>query len=209
MLNGAVVGLVPWLRYVLLTDALIDVLPREQLVAVMAHEVGHVRRRHMLVSALGLLACAALGSFAVDGAVAALRSSVPVQPGDAGGPSEWIDLGGMVVAAALTLVGFGVVSRRLERQADTFAVAHLSSSSDRMVLPAAVDAMCGALAAVSSSSGVDPGRRSYRHGSIASRQAYLRSIEGAPTQGLAIDRQVRWMTLASAIIVAVALALSW
>ena len=47
MLNAAVVGLVGSLRFVLLTDMLVKVLPEEQAEAVMAHEVGHVRLRHM------------------------------------------------------------------------------------------------------------------------------------------------------------------
>lgn len=47
MINGAVMGLIGRLRYVLLTDALLDNLPERQVEAVMAHEVAHVRCGHM------------------------------------------------------------------------------------------------------------------------------------------------------------------
>jgi diaminopimelate epimerase len=57
-INAAVMGLLAPLRYVMLTDALLDSLPRPQLLAVMAHEVGHVRRRHLWWLAAALLALA-------------------------------------------------------------------------------------------------------------------------------------------------------
>ena len=42
MVNGALVGVVPPFRYILLTDALLASLPLSHIEAVMAHEVGHV-----------------------------------------------------------------------------------------------------------------------------------------------------------------------
>lgn len=213
MLNGAVVGLVPAIRYVLLTDALIQTLPREQLLAVMAHEVGHVRRRHMLVAALGLVACAALASMAVDGTLAVTLPHFDgfVQPASIDRWRDVIELGAVAIAGGLTLLAFGAVSRRLERQADVFAVTHLSHgwrrrdpTSAPAVASDAVETMCDALDAVCLCSGGDPRRRSWRHGSIAARQAYLRTLVGAPLRSLSIDRQVRWIAVASIVVVAAA-----
>jgi STE24 endopeptidase len=42
MINGAVMGFLGPLRYILLTDALLESLPQRQVEAVMAHELGHV-----------------------------------------------------------------------------------------------------------------------------------------------------------------------
>ena len=47
LLNAAVTGLLPSLRYVFLTDGLLALLRAEETQAVVAHELGHVRRRHL------------------------------------------------------------------------------------------------------------------------------------------------------------------
>ena len=47
-LTAGVMGVVPGLRYVLITPGLIEALTLEELEAVMAHEIGHVRKKHLL-----------------------------------------------------------------------------------------------------------------------------------------------------------------
>jgi len=47
VLNAAVAGLLPSARYVFVTDALLMYLRDEEMEAVIAHELGHVRRRHL------------------------------------------------------------------------------------------------------------------------------------------------------------------
>ena len=59
MINGAVMGAITPVRYILLTDALLETLPRERVEAVMAHELAHVRRHHIF-----WLVMAAAGSMA-------------------------------------------------------------------------------------------------------------------------------------------------
>ena len=49
----------------------------------------------------------------------------------------------------------------------------------------------------------------WRHGSIAWRQAYLQTLIDQPVDNLAIDRQVRWIKLASAVIIIGLIALSY
>jgi Zn-dependent protease with chaperone function len=48
-LTAGVMGIVPGLRYVLITPGLIQTLTLEELEAVMAHEIGHVKKRHLLL----------------------------------------------------------------------------------------------------------------------------------------------------------------
>jgi Zn-dependent protease with chaperone function len=64
MINGAVMGLLAPVRYVLLTDALLDSMDEEHVEAVMAHELGHVRRHHMF-----WLAICMISIFTVTGSV--------------------------------------------------------------------------------------------------------------------------------------------
>jgi len=48
MMTAGVMGIVPRYRYLLVTDALVEILSTEELKAVLAHEIGHVKYRHML-----------------------------------------------------------------------------------------------------------------------------------------------------------------
>ncbi|MBC8207600.1 MAG: M48 family metalloprotease [Desulfobulbaceae bacterium] len=48
MITAGVMGIVPGLRYILITPALTESLTLKELEAVLAHEIGHVKHRHML-----------------------------------------------------------------------------------------------------------------------------------------------------------------
>ena len=197
MINAAVMGLIGPLRYVLLTDALLESMSRREVVAVMAHEIGHIRRRHLPWLLASLLATIAVmtapllaASLALDGWTAS----------DARSP--WGRLATTAVAvsaAAAVLTVFGWISRRFERQADSFAVVHLSrddgsdAAAPGLIGAEAVAVMCGALESIARLNAVPATRPSWRHGSIAWRRAYLESLVGKPAETLPIDRQVRWI----------------
>jgi Zn-dependent protease with chaperone function len=48
MITAGVMGLVGRFRYILVTDALLRILSHEEVDAVIAHEIGHVKKRHLL-----------------------------------------------------------------------------------------------------------------------------------------------------------------
>ncbi len=48
MANAMVIGIVPWVRYVVFTDRLVEDFSPEEVEAVFGHEVGHVKHHHML-----------------------------------------------------------------------------------------------------------------------------------------------------------------
>lgn len=200
MINGAAMGLVARFRYVLLTDALLDRLPTEQVRAVAAHEFGHVRRRHLpwlLVAGLSILVVSA---FAAEWAV---RSIAWV-------PAAWAELVALAVSLAVAFSAFGFVSRRFEWQADAFAAQLLSpreGEGQRTVLPAAVTAMTAALETVARLSHIPPERHSWRHGSIRARQASLMRLSGRPVDRLAPDRAAAWTKLAIALAAAASVAI--
>ena len=52
MLTAGVVGILPGLRYILITSGLLRTLEISELKAVVAHEMGHVRKKHMLLFVL-------------------------------------------------------------------------------------------------------------------------------------------------------------
>ena len=49
MLTAAVIGILPGLRYILITSGLLGALDISELKAVVAHEMGHVRKKHLLL----------------------------------------------------------------------------------------------------------------------------------------------------------------
>ena len=199
MINAAVLGMVGRIRYVLLTDALLESMTPRQVEIVMAHEIGHVRQHHMpwlLVSLLAAITLGMLPLFATQLLLAALDAAEP-------GPA-WVS-GGAVAGGIAGLFLFGWVSRRFERQADVFAVAHLGAvdGTSAVFSDGAVNATCETLARIASLNSVAATRSSWRHGSIAWRQGYLRSIAGRASAGLPLDRQILWIKISAAAIVAV------
>ena len=48
MMTAAIMGIVPRFRYILVTDSLMELLDLDELKAVLAHEAGHAKYRHIL-----------------------------------------------------------------------------------------------------------------------------------------------------------------
>jgi STE24 endopeptidase len=222
LLNAGVTGTLPWFRYVLLTDALIEALEEDQVAAVFGHEVGHVAHRHLAyfgflcLGSLGLLAllAQALSTFGV-----ATLDQVPagwMRDGLAGVLDAGIALGFLGIYF-FTVIGF--LSRRFERQADVYGcrslvdikktvettavgpgemvVVHAAPSDDTLSLRS-VQTFTSALVRVAIINGLEPSARSWRHGSIARRIAFLESLAGRPDALMAFDRRMRRLRLAVA-----------
>ena len=200
LVNAGVTGALPIFRYVLLTDALIESLEPRQVEAVFGHEVGHIAHRHLsffgffFLGSIGVMALVYVG---IDGWLTARSSGWPW----VGGPVA-VDLvkGAMALAGVglYFLVVFGFLSRRFERQADIFGCRAVScgrpacpphadwNGHSGSIAPAAdlcavgIGIFTGALADVAALNGMEPAARSWRHGSIARRIAFLKGLEGRP-----------------------------
>lgn len=175
MANAAVVGLGARQRVVLISDALLAQLPERELVAVFAHEMAHVARRHVLV-----FLATAMGLFFAADLVATW----------AGPESEFVAGGLVLVVFALWYVIFGWLSRRFELEADLWST---ELTGDH-------EAMISALERV----GSPHGRRGsgWRHFGTQDRVSFLLGAAADPSLGVALHRFVRRVALAS---VAVAL----
>lgn len=223
--NAALVGVLPPLRYLLLSDHLVESLRRHELLAVLAHETGHAVHRHLL----WLGACAgALAAVLLLGLDALAAAGLLGSASGAGGALTESEMAAMAAAALAFLGGFGWVSRRIEAQADAHAAAAMSAvlagdpepgqaegqMQQRVGPPprytaAGVEAVRSALAEVCSLAGARESGRSYRHGSIASRRTALLRLLLDPDRPSPADRsmtQVKWAVLAS---VPVAAGLWW
>lgn len=108
--NALVSGLWPWLRRIYVTDHMLATFSVKEIRAILAHEVGHVRHRHLW----WYLAIAIGGALLIPRLV------------DAMGQLDWLgnSLFGFLIPFFLYYgVAFKFLSRRFERQADRFAVA--------------------------------------------------------------------------------------
>jgi len=150
--NAAVMGPVPWTRYIVFTDALLEDLDESEVEAVLAHELGHVRHHHMGFYMLFILAFLLFGMLIV--------SMLP----DAVQASKW--LMGMLIVALMVFCWrgvFGFLSRRFERQADVASCELVGGPRPLM----------SALEKLARASGGSRASRNWRHYSVAERVAYL------------------------------------
>jgi STE24 endopeptidase len=115
--NAAVMGIIPFMRYILLSDVLIETMTDDQIEAVFAHEVGHVVHRHMawFVVFFAVLFTALWG---VERAAESTRWF----------GANVLVIGSLILSPAAFCLGFGLLSRRFERQADVYAARSLQKS---------------------------------------------------------------------------------
>ena len=206
ILNGALMGIIPRARYVLFTDALLQLLPLRQIEAVAGHEAGHGRLRH-LPWLLG-----ATISAAMFGAVLLGLTLELLQPPE----SWWLSVIGILATAGPGVLVLGFVSRRFELQADAFAAKDLSRFQpapdagvppflpSSLVTQESAASMIDALETVSRLNGIPPERFTWRHGTVEGRQAHLASIVGLPLDKLPIDRVVSHLKIATVAVAAIA-----
>ena len=117
--NAAVAGAFPWNRRIFLTDALLEYFTDEEIETVVAHELGHIRYRHiptyMLFSLLYLLNYMLFYLFVEEPLIAYLGESQPFL-------SIVSVLCSLIFLIIYFVFIFRYLSRRCEHQADLYAV---------------------------------------------------------------------------------------
>lgn len=190
--NAAVMGLIPGVRYLLVTDLLLEAMPEEQVVAVFAHEIGHIAHRHLLwMAACGLcLMFAAAGPG--DSMLRWLSQYVTIE-------HPYDGILALAVSAPAIVVLFGFAVRRFERQADVFAARSLPLADAQSAepvgrtfvkTPGAV-LVCEALRHIAIINNISITTNEWLHGSLASRMAFLTQISDDPQRTWDFDRLMR------------------
>jgi STE24 endopeptidase len=198
VVNAAVAGFLRPLRYVFLSDGLLLQMSDEEVEAVFAHELGHLRHRHLWLRLLTVAAPLALWLLLEGGFPGVI--DLAWQPLAAAGVGA-IGMGthaalALLLVSALAvyaLVVFGYVARLLEHQADLFGCRLIGGEPGQQGdLPAgAVAAFSSALEKLAEACGKDRRRGGWQHGSIARRIEFLHNLCHRPNCELRFQRRVR------------------
>jgi STE24 endopeptidase len=187
VVNAAVMGVLPPVRYVLLSDALLERMDDATIEAVFGHEAGHVKHHHLpfylLFAVLSMLIVGGVCEIAVD--VLALSFS-------------YVTVSAVFLVALVWGLGFGWISRRFERQADLYGARVATPDAGTCDLPCDVhrpadgrsdpDAVCACgaktfcdtLRSIARLNGIPEEAPSWRHSSIGSRIRHLQLLATDP-----------------------------
>jgi Zn-dependent protease with chaperone function len=134
VITAAVMGLVPKLRYILLTPAIMQNMNMAELEAVMAHEIGHVKKKHLLLYLVLIIGFALLiGALAEPLWHFMLAQDLlfHIMAADLLAPETVMSVVGSLPLFALMLIYFrfifGYFMRNFERQADLYVIRVLGS----------------------------------------------------------------------------------
>lgn len=187
--NAMVTGVLPWLRYVVVTDQLLAELNDDEIEAVFGHEVGHMKHHHMafymifIATSLMLLgALWSVGAWWLHSIETPSWLRAWMDEDSLHTAAVWLSLG---VVSLYILIVFGWLSRRCERQADIFGCKTASPT-----------AFISALEKVADLNGIPrerPGFFSWwQHSTIADRIDFIRRMQADPALEPAFQRRLGW-----------------
>ncbi|MEL7238713.1 MAG: M48 family metalloprotease, partial [Planctomycetota bacterium] len=207
VMNAFAIGFIPRLRCVLLSDALLQNLRAEEIEAVYAHELGHMRHRHVAWYLLFFVTLLLLfsGPFFY---VASMLFPANLDAVAIAWYWRVLDVTLSVGVIAGVLLGFGWLSRRFEREADVFAASTMQRRIDELADmpvskgPGMLGASLFSQALYSAAGGVGPPRitgpgawrkhlrrwrdwprtisSSFLHGSVRDRATFLQHVASKP-----------------------------
>lgn len=189
MLTAGVMGLIKRFRYLLITPALLDLLEPEELKGVVAHEIGHIRKKHLIFYLGFFVGYVVLTVFFSQWVFSRLFQ----YPAFLNLLYSWKqfseDLSSvlMFLPMALGLILyfrflFGFFMRNFERQADLFALKVMGSPQP----------LTRSLEKIGFSSGQNRDLPSWHHFSIAQRVNFLERAGRFPELVRQQDKKVYW-----------------
>jgi len=134
MLTAGIMGLVARYRYILVTESLMDILSVEELKAVLAHEMGHAKYRHLLFYLFFFLGFMFLSFGLFDIFLYFLAAHPAFSDLARGGTAEGASLFYILLSLPILLTMFvyfryvmGFFMRHFERQADLYSAVSMGS----------------------------------------------------------------------------------
>ena len=188
MITAGVMGLIKKFRYILVTPALLNLLQPEEVDAVIAHEIGHIKKNHLLFYLAFFVGYMLLSYVTFDLIIFTILYAKPVSwLISKSGFSQATAVSGVssVVIISLFLVYFrfifGFFMRNFERQADTYVYALFDSAQP----------LISTLEKIAASSGQSADKPNWHHFSIRQRIDYLRKCESNSTWITRQDNKVK------------------
>jgi len=188
MLTAGVMGIISRFRYVMISPGLLDILNAEELSGVLAHEIGHIKRKHMLYYMMFIMGYVVLvyplfSFFTLlvpysDTLVSLVASSSPAETTRLSLLLTVPMLGGFVLYFRFV---FGYFMRNFERQADLFSLQRTGNP----------EALTRSLEKIAYFSGTSPNTPSWHHFSIRERIDTLDRATMEPGLIRAQDSKVR------------------
>jgi Zn-dependent protease with chaperone function len=193
MANAAVVGLSRWLRYLLLSDVLLNRLSDDEIAAVVRHELAHLRRWHLPLRLAALLLPLALW-FAVQRAAPETALTVTDS-------LKWLAGGRGIFSTLVLPLGFlayavavvGWYSRLLEHDADLDACLDDSGRVDALLAAdfcTALITLCGR--------GQESWLSQWLHPSVQRRVDFVRNVIANPSFVVGFRRKLLIIAMAIA-----------
>jgi STE24 endopeptidase len=199
MVNAAVTGCLPSFRYIFLTDRMLDQFSEDQVAAVVAHELGHVRGKHLLLRVLAMLVPAlffvAIGQLLSGETLplGLLHSATTFPLNGSFSASALLFPAGMILYAAIVL---GKFSRLLELEADFLACCPVKSSfglsvHGQQMLPEPTEQYLSTLARLAATGETPADHATWLHPSLTTRASFLLTLLQNPTAPTRFAQQMR------------------
>jgi len=188
LLTAGVMGLIKRFRYILVTESLLEILNDDEIDAVMAHEIGHIKKKHLVFYLIFFLGFIVLSYAAFDLILYAILYSNLLFPIARDIRFEHVTLTSILLTVAMAGIlliyfryVFGYFMRNSERQADLYAFDLLGSSRW----------LVSSLEKIALYSGQSHDRPSWHHFSIRQRIAFLNKCEADRRMIVQHDRKLR------------------
>jgi len=184
MITAGVMGLVGRFRYILVTGGLLQQLEPEEIDAVIAHEIGHVKRHHLLFYLLFFVGYLLVSLVPLQLIIIAMFYASPSY--------QFIELLRINQTTLLSLMVillfllyfrliFGYFMRNFERQADTYVYELFSSAAP----------LISTFQKIVMTTGQSPDKPNWHHFSISERIDYLKRCEADRSWVQRHDRKIK------------------
>jgi len=188
LVTAGVVGLIARFRYLMITPQLMNLLDQEEILAVASHEIGHVKKRHLLLYLLFFIGFIYLG-FAANYWMNVFligtdfgRSIITARGGsEMGIINSYLIVSFIILFVVYFRFIFGYFMRNFERQADTYCFA----------AGIAPDAMISSFMKLGTAVGDDGRKSNWHHYGIGQRIDFLRKCIADPDQIKRHNRKVK------------------
>lgn len=188
MITAAVMGLIEKFRYILVTHGLLEMLEPEEIDAVIAHEIGHIKKKHLLFYLLFFIGYMMISYASFNLLIYSIFFSETIYRFITGTGLDQVAVTTSVFSLVIILIFliyfrfiFGYFMRNFERQADTYVYALFDSAKP----------LISTFQKIAATSGQPPDKPNWHHFSITKRIDYLKKCEADKTWITRHDHKIK------------------